>query len=36
MYIRETIRCIEETDLPGTDRAQIFRGNAIRLMGLNA
>lgn len=36
MYIRETIRCIEEIEMSETDRAKIFHGNAIELMGLKA
>lgn len=36
MYIRETIRCIEEIDMSEVDRAKIFHGNAIALMGLKA
>lgn len=33
-YIRETIRIIEELDIPTEDRAQIFHGNAERLLKL--
>ncbi len=34
MYIRETIRIIEEMDISETTRRKIFEGNAVRLLGL--
>lgn len=34
MYIRETIRVLDELDLGDAARAQIFHGNAERLLGL--
>jgi predicted TIM-barrel fold metal-dependent hydrolase len=34
MYIRETIRCIEEMDATPEQKERIFSGNAIRLLGL--
>ncbi len=36
MYIRETIRVIESLDLTGDERAQIFHGNAEKLLKLGA
>jgi aminocarboxymuconate-semialdehyde decarboxylase len=36
MYIRETIRIIEELDITEDQRAKIFHGNAERLLGLPA
>ncbi|MFV0245492.1 MAG: amidohydrolase family protein [Qingshengfaniella sp.] len=33
MYIRETIRCIEEMDITDAQRRKIFQGNAERLLG---
>jgi predicted TIM-barrel fold metal-dependent hydrolase len=34
MYIRETIRIIEELDITDAQRAKLFHGNAQRLLGL--
>ena len=34
MYIRETIRIIEELDITETQRAKIFQDNAVALLGL--
>lgn len=35
MYIRETIRLIEEMDATDAQRRKIFQDNAVRLLGLN-
>jgi len=35
MYIRETIKILDELDIPKADRRKIYRGNAERLLKLN-
>ena len=35
MYIRETIRIIEEMDISEELRRKIFQGNAVKLLGLD-
>ncbi len=35
MYIRETIKILDELDIPDDARHQIYHGNAERLMKLN-
>ncbi len=34
MYIRETIKIIDELDLSDTDRDKIYRANAVKLLKL--
>jgi aminocarboxymuconate-semialdehyde decarboxylase len=34
MYIRETIRILEEIDVSDATRRKLFEGNAARLLGL--
>jgi aminocarboxymuconate-semialdehyde decarboxylase len=34
MYIRETIRILDEMDISDTTRQKIYQDNAVRLMGL--
>jgi predicted TIM-barrel fold metal-dependent hydrolase len=36
MYIRETIKCLDDMDLSDEERHAIYHGNAERLFGLNA
>lgn len=35
MFIRETIRIIDELDIADEDRDAIYRGNAVKLMKLD-
>lgn len=36
MYIRETIKILDSLDISEADRATIYRGNALKLLNLNA